>query len=132
MYEKETYHFLVLHFPIALFITGFIFDILYTISDKSELKNYVFWTMGMGILWSIISIITGYITALELEYITSIINIVDKKHSLIMISSTLAFILLFYIKKRNLNQKIILLLHAVAVSCLIYGTHLGAKWADRI
>ena len=80
LYDKEVYHFLFLHFPIALFITGYIFHLLYNLSDKKEINNYITWTMGMGILWSIISIVTGYIAAFELEYIQSFSNIFDKKH----------------------------------------------------
>jgi len=93
MYDKEVYHFLFLHFPIGLFITGFI-------------------------------------TALELEYINSIFNISDKPHAYIMILSTILFSILFSL--RNMDKKIFFILHLGSVILLIYGTHLGAKWADRI
>ena len=134
MYDKEVYHFLVLHFPIALFITGFIFNVFYLLyysSDFSErIKEYFIWTMGMGIIWSILSIITGFITALELEYINYIFNISDKPHAYIMILSTILFSILFSL--RNMDKKIFFILHLGSVLLLIYGTHLGAKWADRI
>ena len=134
MYDKEVYHFLFLHFPIGLFITGFIFHIFYLLNHSSEvedkIKGYVIWTMGVGIIWSILSVITGFITALELEYIDSIFNIFDKPHAYIMILSTIIFSILFSI--RNIDKKIFFLLHLGAVALLIYGTHLGAKWAERI
>jgi len=134
MYEKEVYHFLFLHFPIGLFITGFIFHVFYLLNHSSEveakIKGYVIWTMGMGIIWSILSVITGFITALELEYIDSIFNIFDKPHAYIMILSTIIFSTLFSI--RNIDKKIFFLLHLGSVTLLIYGTHLGAKWAERI
>ena len=83
MYDKEVYHFLVLHFPIALFITGFIFNVFYLLyysSDFSErIKEYFIWTMGMGIIWSILSIITGFVTALELEYMNSFFDLLKFK-----------------------------------------------------
>ena len=131
-YDKEVYHFLFLHFPIALFITGYIFHLLYNLSDKKEINNYITWTMGMGILWSIISIVTGYIAAFELEYIQSFSNIFDKKHSFIMILSTFFFIILFILRSKDFNNKILFFFHSIAVSLIIYGTHLGAKWAERI
>jgi len=134
MYEKEVYHFLFLHFPIGLFITGFIFHIFYILNHSveaaSKVKEYIYWTMGMGIIWSILSIITGFITALELEYINSIFNISDKPHAYIMILSTILFSILFSL--RNMDKKIFFILHLGSVILLIYGTHLGAKWADRI
>ena len=134
MYDKEVYHFLFLHFPIGLFITGFIFHVFYMLNHSVEvsdkLKEYIHWTMGMGIIWSILSIITGFITALELEYINSIFNISDKPHAYIMILSTILFSILFSL--RNMDKKIFFILHLGSVILLIYGTHLGAKWADRI
>ena len=134
MYDKEVYHFLFLHFPIGLFITGFIFHIFYMLNHSVEaadkVKEYIHWTMGMGIIWSILSIITGFITALELEYINSIFNISDKPHAYIMILSTILFSILFSL--RNMDKKIFFILHLGSVILLIYGTHLGAKWADRI
>ena len=134
MYDKEVYHFLFLHFPIGLFITGFIFHVFYmfnhSIEVSDKLKEYIHWTMGMGIIWSILSIITGFITALELEYINSIFNISDKPHAYIMILSTILFSILFSL--RNMDKKIFFILHLGSVILLIYGTHLGAKWADRI
>ena len=134
MYDKEVYHFLFLHFPIGLFITGFIFHVFYIFNHSVEvsdkLKEYIHWTMGMGIIWSVLSIITGFITALELEYINSIFNISDKPHAYIMILSTILFSILFSL--RNMDKKIFFILHLGSVLLLIYGTHLGAKWADRI
>ena len=134
MYDKEVYHFLFLHFPIGLFITGFIFHVFYMFNHSVEvsdkLKEYIHWTMGMGIIWSVLSIITGFITALELEYINSIFNISDKPHAYIMILSTILFSILFSL--RNMDKKIFFILHLGSVILLIYGTHLGAKWADRI
>tara|TARA_B100001750_G_scaffold220907_1_gene208995 strand:+ start:231 stop:635 length:405 start_codon:yes stop_codon:yes gene_type:complete len=134
MYDKEVYHFLFLHFPIGLFITGFIFHVFYMFNHSVEvsdkLKEYIHWTMGMGIIWSVLSIITGFITALKLEYINSIFNISDKPHAYIMILSTILFSILFSL--RNMDKKIFFILHLGSVILLIYGTHLGAKWADRI
>tara|TARA_Y100000994_G_scaffold232330_1_gene219458 strand:+ start:969 stop:1373 length:405 start_codon:yes stop_codon:yes gene_type:complete len=134
MYEKEVYHFLVLHFPIALFVTGFIFNVFYLLnisSDFSEkIKEYIKWTMGMGIIWSFLSIITGFITALELEYMESIFDFINKPHAYIMILSTVIFSILFIMK--NIDKKIFFVLHLCSIILLIYGTHIGAKWADRI
>jgi len=132
IYDKEVYHFLSLHFPIALFITGYIFHILFIFLDKIEFEQYILWTMGMGILWSLVSIITGYITAIEMEYISSFMDILQKQHSYMMILATGLFIATFILINKKINIKILLFIHSLAVILLIYGTHLGAKWAERI
>ena len=136
MYEKEVYHFLFLHFPIGLFITGFIFHIFYILNHSLEgtdkVKEYIHWTMGMGIIWSVLSIITGFITAFENGAIESIFGIFDGKkiHAPIMILSTILFSILLSL--RNMDKKIFFILHLGSILLLIYGTHLGAKWTGRI
>ena len=132
MYDREVYHFLFLHFPIALFFTGFFFHIILIFLDKIEFEQYMLWTMGMGILWSLVSIITGYITAIEMEYISSLSDIFQKQHSYIMILATALFSVTFILISRKKNIKILLLIHSLAIILLAYGTHLGAKWAERI
>ena len=131
MYDREVYHFLVLHFPIALFITGYYFDVLYSLFNKEEFENFIFWMMGLGIFWSGLSIITGYIAAYEMGYLKSFIDIFDKKHATIMIINTSLFILLFIFRKKN-SSKWLFTIHTICVILLLYGAHLGAKWADRI
>ena len=132
MYPKEVYHFLVLHFPIALFSTAFIFDFIYVVTDKEEIKDYVLWTMGMGVIWGLFSIITGYITAIELGYMESLLDIYSKRHSMIMLFCISYFIILFILRTKSINNKILLFFNAGGVGLLMYGAHLGAKWADRI
>ena len=132
MYDREVYHFLFLHFPIALFITGFFFHILLIFLDKIEFEQYMLWTMGMGILWSLLSIITGYIAATEMDYISSLSGILQKQHSYIMVLATVLFSVTFILISRKKNIKILLLIHSLAIILLAYGTHLGAKWAERI
>ena len=136
MYDKEVYHFLFLHFPIGLFITGFIFHIFYILNHSveaaSKVKEYIYWTMGMGIIWGLLSIITGYITAIELGYMESLLDIYSKRHSMIMLFCISYFIILFIIRTKSINNKILLFFNAGGVALLMYGAHLGAKWADRI
>tara|TARA_B100001013_G_C24183389_1_gene274474 strand:- start:38 stop:436 length:399 start_codon:yes stop_codon:yes gene_type:complete len=132
MYDKEVYHFLVLHFPIAVLTTGYMFDVLYNIFKKEEFKNYVLWMMGIGIIWGLISIITGYITAIEMEHIDSVYDIFEKKHSRNMIICVTYFTILFVLKNKDFNHKILLFFHTAGIGLLMYGAHLGAKWADRI
>ena len=61
-YEKELYHYLILHFPIALFITGYLFDLVFFYNKDNFYSKCGFMLMGCGIITGIISIITGFIT----------------------------------------------------------------------
>ena len=131
MYDKEVYHFLVLHFPIALFITAYLFDIMCLLLKKDEFNNFVIWLMGFGLFWSFISILTGYITAFEMGYLESISNIFDKKHANLMILNTVFFTILFIFRNKN-NSNLLFIIHTLCICLLMYGTYLGAKWADRI
>jgi hypothetical protein len=49
-----------------------------------------------------------------------------------MILATILFIITFALYSKKSNQKVLFLLHSLAVCFLVYGTHLGAKWAERI
>ena len=48
VYEKEMYHFLILHFPIALFFTGYVFDIAGYIKSDNQLKKFSYWNSSSG------------------------------------------------------------------------------------
>ena len=58
IYEKEMFHYLFLHFPIALFCTAFIFELISLINEKKIYATFVLWNIGMAIFWSIFSIIS--------------------------------------------------------------------------
>ena len=103
MYDREVYHFLVLHFPIALFITGYFFDILCSLFNKNKFNSFVLWLMGFGLFWSFISILTGYITAFEIEHMANSKDIFSKNHSNVMLITTLIFSCIYYF--RNISIK---------------------------
>jgi len=130
MYPKEANHFLFLHFPIAIFITGYIFHILYTIKNEDIYKTFFTWMIGMGIIWSVFSIITGYITAFDNSRMESISDIFTKNHSNLMLLSSLFFFCIYFLRDKNNNA--LFFFHTIAIILLIYGSHLGAKWTDRI
>lgn len=130
MYDREVYHFLFLHFPIAIFITGYLFHLLFCYTMREQYKIFFLWMVGMGIIWSLFSIITGYITAFEIEHMANFKDIFSKNHSNVMLITTLIFSCIYYF--RNISNKVLLFIHTIAVFLLIYGSHLGAKWADRI
>ena len=62
IYEKEMFHYLLIHFPIALFITGYLFDLLSFFKKNIIYNTFSLWNLGMGVFWAILTIISGFIT----------------------------------------------------------------------
>ena len=117
MFDKETYHLLVLHFPIALFITGYIINCIYLYNEKYVFLDFMKWLMGMGIFWGFLSISTGLIADWE---------VVFEIHGILMILCIFYFIFLFYLHNKNIHNKLFLFLHTIGIVLLIYGAHQGA------
>ena len=130
-------HPLLVHFPIALFSTGLLFDISSYILEKVELETAGFYTMFMGLISSFFTIISGMIAFIEMGSISDIFHF---HHGLIQLSATLFLFILFGIRIKydvdirfdGIKKNIYFLLHSLSVGILFYGSHLGAKVTERI
>ena len=137
IYSLETLHPLLVHFPIALFSTGLFFDILSRILNNEELDHAGFWTMCMGLVSSPFTIMTGIIAFMEEG---SFLDLPQFNHGILISISILLLLGLFWARIRfdldfrysRLKKNIYLILHILAVGILFYGSHLGAKVAERI
>ena len=135
IYDKELYHYLILHFPIAMFIVGYIFDMLSVLFKNDFLSKFSFWNLGIGIITGIFSIITGFITdaSSDKTHLVNPLNIWDT-HGSHMVVAILLFYIIFIVKfywGTVINKKILLLLHTFALLFFVHGAHLGAKLAGR-
>ena len=136
-YSLETIHPLLVHFPIALFSTGLFFDILARLLNKEELDHAGFWTMLMALISSPFTIIAGIFAFMEEG---SWLDLYQFQHGILVLISTLLLLVLFWARIKfqldfrysSLKRNIYLFLHILAVGILFYGSHLGAKAADRI
>lgn len=137
MYTIDTFHFLFLHYPIALFIVAFLFDMGGIFFKKPNLLEVGFWNMLAGLFFSIITVITGLITDSE----TGINHFWDnptslENHATWELLSIFILSFIFHIRYKNKNfidkNVIILCFYIVGIICLIYGSHLGAVLADRL
>ena len=130
-------HPLLVHFPIALFSTGLLFDILAHILKKDDLEAAGFYSMLMGLVSSIFAIISGMIAFFEMG---SISDLPHFHHGLLQLSATIILCILFGIRVKydvdirfsGMKKNIYLLLHSFSVGLLFYGAHLGAIAAERI
>ena len=138
IYEKEMFHYLLLHFPIALFITGYIFECLDILKHDINFKKFSFWNLGMGIFWGILTIVSGFITDNSLYgHMENPLPVWSTHGTHMLISIFLFFILLilkyFTLKNRiMLSSKLLFLIHSLLILFFVHGTHIGAKLADRL
>ena len=136
-FSPETIHPLLVHFPIALFSTGLLFDILARLLNNEELDHAGFWTMLIALVSSPFTIIAGIIAFLEEG---SFLDLSQFDHGILAFISTLILLVLFCVRIKyevdfrysNLKRNVYLLFHFLAVGILFYGAHLGAQTAGRI
>ena len=135
MYDKETYHYIFLHFPIALFSVGYLFNVFAFFLKDELLDKFGFWNLGLGIISGIISIITGFITDnVIVGHMTDPFPIwyTHGSHMIIAIIMFYLFFILKFYWGSLIKDKYLLFLHTLLLLFFIHGTHIGAKLADRI
>ena len=135
IYEKELYHYLILHFPIALFITGYIFDLLYVLIGNDLFYKFGFWNLGIGIITGVFTIIAGFITDNSLVGHMENPFPIWTTHGTHMISAIIIFYIIFLLRfffEQNINKKYLFIIHSLAVMFFIHGAHIGLKLADHL
>ena len=70
-YELSDFHYLLLHFPIALFTSAFLFDSLNFFRNK-KFPDLGFYNLSMGVAFSILTIISGFITDNDIGHMDNI------------------------------------------------------------
>ena len=133
----ENFHSILVHFPIALFSTGFLFDILAKLLHNEEFEHAGFWTMCMGIISIPFTIFFGIYIFLEESSLSDFFYF---QHGLLISISTILFLGLFWTRIKfqidfeysTIKKNIYLCIHILAIGLLFYGAHLGAKTAGRI
>ena len=130
-------HTMLVHFPIALFSVGLLWDILSEIFKKEELESAGFWAMAMGVFSSIFTLCSGIITFLDMASITDLLTF---KHGLTELLTIVLLAVLFWVRVEfqlelrfsKMKRTLYLCLHVLAVGLLFFGAHLGVKTAGRI
>jgi len=138
-WNLEILHSLFIHFPIALFSTGFACDLIAYMFKKDSAENAGWWCLFFGLISHVFAIITGFIADdLYGHFDFDLINFFDI-HGLIQIFVFIPFLLIFiYRFNKNIkkfSKQIILIYFLVSgfsVLLLFYGSHLGALLSGRI
>jgi len=135
----ETIHPLFVHFPIALFSTGLIIDILSRLwkSYEEELDSVGLWIMGVALLSSPFTALTGVFVYIKQSTFSDFFNFY---HGILAIISIFIFSLLFWVRIEFqlelrysiMKRNIYLFIQSLSTSLLFYAAHLGAIAAERI
>jgi len=130
------FHPLIIHFPIALFSTSVLFELIYFYTKRKDIGDTSWWIMLTAIISSIPAIITGIIDDLLIGHFLAVWPIWNNHGALQLISIT-GFTILFYIKTSNPSsynkyQIQYILISFIIVAIFFYGAHLGALLSGRI
>jgi uncharacterized membrane protein len=63
---RMLYHPLIVHFPVALWLTSFLFDLLYARTKQPFFRTASNWLIGLGLFTAAASVISGFVDYLPL------------------------------------------------------------------
>ena len=133
-------HPLIIHFPIALLSSGFLFDFLSYLLKKKSLEFAGWWNLILGLVSALCAVITGLIA----DY-GSKPTLMDEpfpvytNHGSLQILASCIFVALLFWRGRlqgTLPQKpkmglLYFSITGIAVTILFYGSHIGAVFSGR-
>lgn len=137
MLTLDQLHPLFVHFPIALFSTGLLFDFLAKQLEKDNLAQVGWWNLLIGNLATVFTVATGFIADSMMGHMSLPYNPL-KTHGFLELA---AFTVLLVIAAVRFRKKMIrydkgswvlFVVHSLSVMILFYGAHLGAHLANRI
>lgn len=102
-------HPLVVHFPIALWLTAAFFDILgYRRPDRPFFRDAAYWLIGLGVLGGLVSIGAGWMDLLNVEAQGVGTGVLSRHwtHSLLAYLATGLFLVLFVWRWRTGNRSV--------------------------
>ncbi len=97
------FHPLVVHFPLALWLTGTLFDILAWRRRDPLFPRAASWLVGLGLLGAAASIALGWVDLLNLEQqgVGTGLVLRHRLHSLLAYAATLAYAVNFVWRRRT-------------------------------
>ena len=133
-------HPLIIHFPIALLSSGFLFDFLSYLLKKKSLEFAGWWNLILGLVSALCAIVTGLIADYGSKpgLMDEPFPVHTNHGSLQILASCVFMVLLFWRGQLQgtlpQKSKMVLLYFSVtgiAVTILFYGSHLGAVFSGR-
>jgi uncharacterized membrane protein len=123
------------HFPLALFPVGFVFDVLAYLKQDTSLAMVGFYAMGCGLAGAFAAAIFGGVDFLNLP----VEKTIQKKallHAALNVSAVLVYTVLFAIRYKHFPQIRLagiteMLMNALALSIILAGAHIGGDLIFR-
>jgi uncharacterized membrane protein len=97
------YHPLVVHFPVALWLTSFLFDVGYAATRDRFYATASRLLIGLGLLAAAVSIVSGFVDYVPLvnQGVGSAFVAQHRTHSLLAYASTVLYAALFVTRRRG-------------------------------
>jgi len=97
------YHPLVVHFPVALWLTSFLFDVGYATTRDRLYATASHMLIGLGLLAAVVSIAAGFVDYIPLvkEGVGSAFVQQHRVHSVLAYASTVLYGVLFFTRRRG-------------------------------
>lgn len=97
------YHPLIVHFPVALWLTSFLFDLLYLSRGDRFFERASRLLIGLGLLGAVASVISGFIDfrPLVAEGIGQAFVDRHRLHSTVAFGATLVYLVSFVVRRRS-------------------------------
>jgi uncharacterized membrane protein len=92
------YHPLLVHFPIALWMTSALFELLYLAQRRELYATMARWLIGLGLLGAAVSIGSGWVDLLRQEAlgVGTALRLQHRLHSLLAYSATATYLIVFF------------------------------------
>ena len=125
------YHPWVVHFPIALWLTSALFDLLYLRRGDLFFRRAARFLIGLGLLGAVVSIVSGFVDfrPLVAEGIGQAFVDQHMRHSLFAYGSTLVYLVSFVLRWRrpNLGRAAIAVLLVLGAGLIVGAGYLGGE-----
>lgn len=97
------YHPLVVHFPVALWLTSFLFDLLYARTGEPFYATASRYLIGLGLLGASVAIVTGFVDYVPLvaEGVGQAFIDQHRTHSVLAYASTVVYGMIFIVRWRG-------------------------------
>jgi len=99
-------HPLVVHFPLALWLTSTFFDVMAWRREDPLYRQAAYWLVGLGLLGAVVSIAFGWIDLIDQERqgVGPGLLLRHRVHSLVAYAATASYLSNFVWRRRTLNR----------------------------
>ena len=131
-FPQESAHPMVIHFPIALLLTGVVVDLVALVSKRPQLHRIALWNLALGTLGAGVAVLTGLRAEDVAKHSFDIWRVIEL-HKRLGISTLILGLMTvsWRLKQRDRlttrARTLTVLLTAIMAGTLMWGAHLGGR-----